>query len=225
MSGSSHLRPGYQSLLADARSSKIDIVVAEALDRVSRDQEHVAAFFKPMQFCGIRVVRPRVSCRAQSVRSERETQQAVTARKLQQIERQIDALVSALAEGMKSTSVIARLGLLEAERETLAGRVNLEPEPPVRMHPNLAGLYRRKVEALREALTDEETRTEALDILRTLIEAVLIDPMEGGYEIELVGEIANMLDVTEDAGNKKTARGRAALSTEDRRSVKLVAGA
>ncbi|WP_210251119.1 recombinase family protein [Bosea sp. F3-2] len=56
MSGSSHLRPGYQSLLADARSGKIDIVVAEALDRVSRDQEHVAAFFKQMQFCGIRIV-------------------------------------------------------------------------------------------------------------------------------------------------------------------------
>ncbi|WP_293802279.1 recombinase family protein, partial [uncultured Bosea sp.] len=56
MSGSSHLRPGYESLLADARSGKIDIVVAEALDRVSRDQEHVAAFFKQMQFCGIRIV-------------------------------------------------------------------------------------------------------------------------------------------------------------------------
>ena len=56
LSGSSHLRPGYQSLLADARSGKIDIVVAEALDRVSRDQEHVAAFYKQMQFCGIRIV-------------------------------------------------------------------------------------------------------------------------------------------------------------------------
>uniref|UniRef100_A0A9E8CK88 Recombinase family protein n=1 Tax=Bosea sp. NBC_00436 TaxID=2969620 RepID=A0A9E8CK88_9HYPH len=58
MSGSSHLRPGYQSLLADARSGKIDVVVAEALDRVSRDQEHVAAFYKQMQFCGIRIVTP-----------------------------------------------------------------------------------------------------------------------------------------------------------------------
>src|SRR5690349_5133372 len=56
MSGSSHLRPGYQSLLSDARSGKIDIVVAEALDRVSRDQEHVAAFFKQMQFSGVRIV-------------------------------------------------------------------------------------------------------------------------------------------------------------------------
>jgi site-specific DNA recombinase len=139
--------------------------------------------------------------------------------------REIDALVSAIAEGMKSTSVAAKLTLLEAERETHAAQVSWDPEPPVRMHPNLAGLYRKKVESLREALADEETRTEALGILRTLIEAVLIHPIEGGYEIELVGEIANMVDLAAGTDNKKTALGRAVLDAEDRCSVKLVAGA
>jgi site-specific DNA recombinase len=56
ISGASHLRPGYQNLLADAREDKFDIVLAEALDRISRDQEHVAAFFKQMSFAGIRIV-------------------------------------------------------------------------------------------------------------------------------------------------------------------------
>jgi site-specific DNA recombinase len=74
-------------------------------------------------------------------------------------------------------------------------------------------------------LADEETRTEALGVLRTLIEAVLIHPIESGYEIELVGEITNMVDLAAGASNKKAALGGAALSTEDRRSVKLVAGA
>jgi site-specific DNA recombinase len=45
-SGASHLRPGYQKLLADARDGSFDVVVAEALDRLSRDQEHVAALFQ-----------------------------------------------------------------------------------------------------------------------------------------------------------------------------------
>ncbi len=93
------------------------------------------------------------------------------------------------------------------------------------MHPNLAGLYRRKVEALREALADDQTHTEALGILRSLIEAVLIHPIEVGYEIELVGEIANMVDVAGDVGNKKAAPERVALDAEARCSVKLVAGA
>jgi hypothetical protein len=29
--------------------------LAEALDRISRDQEHVASFFKQMSFAGIRI--------------------------------------------------------------------------------------------------------------------------------------------------------------------------
>lgn len=56
MSGASHLRPGYQQLLSDAHAGKLDVIVAEALDRISRDQEHVAAFFKQMRFCGVRLV-------------------------------------------------------------------------------------------------------------------------------------------------------------------------
>jgi site-specific DNA recombinase len=52
-SGSSHLRAGYQALLADARKQQFDVVVAESLDRLSRDQEHVAALFKQLSFHGV----------------------------------------------------------------------------------------------------------------------------------------------------------------------------
>jgi len=45
-SAASRLRPGYQRLLRDARGGLIDVVVAEALDRLSRDQENVAALYK-----------------------------------------------------------------------------------------------------------------------------------------------------------------------------------
>src|SRR6185312_9547682 len=55
-SGASHLRPGYQQLLADARSGQFDVVVAEALDRISRDQEHVAACYKHLTFAGVKIV-------------------------------------------------------------------------------------------------------------------------------------------------------------------------
>jgi len=55
-SGASHLRPGYQRLLADGRNGSFDVVVAEALDRLSRDQEHVAALFKQLTFAGVKIV-------------------------------------------------------------------------------------------------------------------------------------------------------------------------
>ena len=56
MSGATALRPGYQAMLAGAREAEFDVVVAEALDRLSRDQEDVAALFKRLQFAGIRLV-------------------------------------------------------------------------------------------------------------------------------------------------------------------------
>ena len=52
-SGSSSLRPGYQALLRDARAAEFDVIVAEALDRLSRDQEDVAALFKRAKYAGI----------------------------------------------------------------------------------------------------------------------------------------------------------------------------
>jgi DNA invertase Pin-like site-specific DNA recombinase len=48
-------RPSYLRLLEDARDAKFDIIIAEALDRLSRDQEDVAALFKRMQFAGIQL--------------------------------------------------------------------------------------------------------------------------------------------------------------------------
>ena len=56
VSGATALRPGYQALLSDARGKRFDIVVAESLDRFSRDQEHIASFYKLMSFAGISVM-------------------------------------------------------------------------------------------------------------------------------------------------------------------------
>jgi site-specific DNA recombinase len=50
------LRPGVQSLLRDAQRSKFDIVFAEALDRISRDQADVATLFKHLRFAGVQIV-------------------------------------------------------------------------------------------------------------------------------------------------------------------------
>lgn len=56
ISGATSLRPGYQALLAAAREGGFDVVLAEALDRLSRDQEDIAALHKRLRFAGIRIV-------------------------------------------------------------------------------------------------------------------------------------------------------------------------
>ena len=50
------LRPGVRTLLQDAQRGKFDIVLAEALDRVSRDQADVATLFKHLRFAGVQII-------------------------------------------------------------------------------------------------------------------------------------------------------------------------
>jgi DNA invertase Pin-like site-specific DNA recombinase len=55
ISGATTVRPGYQALLAAIRQGQVDIVLAESLDRFSRDLEHVAAFHKLTIFAGVQI--------------------------------------------------------------------------------------------------------------------------------------------------------------------------
>ncbi|MCL4676982.1 MAG: recombinase family protein [Alphaproteobacteria bacterium] len=56
LSGASLMRPGIQALIRDALAGQFDIVLAEALDRLSRDQEDIAGVYKRMQFAGVSMV-------------------------------------------------------------------------------------------------------------------------------------------------------------------------
>ena len=56
ISGATVLRPGYQKLLEDSRNGAFDVVVAEALDRLSRDQEDIAGLYKQLTFAGVRLI-------------------------------------------------------------------------------------------------------------------------------------------------------------------------
>jgi DNA invertase Pin-like site-specific DNA recombinase len=58
ISGASLIRSGIQSLLADAQAGRFAIVLSEALDRISRDQEDVAGVFKRLRFAGVSIVTP-----------------------------------------------------------------------------------------------------------------------------------------------------------------------
>jgi site-specific DNA recombinase len=56
ISGASLLRAGIQELISDAMRGKFAVVLAEAMDRLSRDQEDIAGLFKRMAFSGVRIV-------------------------------------------------------------------------------------------------------------------------------------------------------------------------
>lgn len=68
-------------------------------------------------------------------------------------------------------------------------------------------------------------RTEAVELIRALIERVVVTTTTSETEIELIGDIAAMVELTHSPERKKAALAEAALSATDIRSVKVVAGA
>ena len=91
-----------------------------------------------------------------------------------------------------------------------------EPPPPVRLHPNLAEVYRKEVGNLTEALNAEATRQEAGEIIRGLIDEIRLVPDGDELRIHLKGELAEMLALST---SKKPGTKGAGLKTM------LVAGA
>src|SRR5262249_24456705 len=140
-----------------------------------------------------------------------------------EVNRKLRGLIEAIAEGRRAPGLQAKLDELESRKAVLEAGLAAAPPPAPRLHPNLAEIYRRKVADLHAALAERETQTEALEILRGLIERVVLHPVETGFEIELVGEIAAMIDLRAQA----TAAGPTGSVVPEmyRSSVKVVAGA
>jgi hypothetical protein len=120
-------------------------------------------------------------------------------RELDDVQRKLAGLIEAIADGLRAPGIQTRLDELERRKATLASDVADAPAGTLRLHPNLAEVYYRKVAGLRGALADPTTQTEAIGILRSLIERIDVRPLEGGLEIELTGALTQMLSLSAGA--------------------------
>ena len=98
-------------------------------------------------------------------------------------------------------------GLVRDELRTLESRKrDLEQtltaahdDQAIEPHPNMAGLYRKKVSELQTLLTDEATRPQAMDLIRSMIDHIEIHvgTERGRPDIILVGALAQILAFTQ----------------------------
>jgi hypothetical protein len=97
---------------------------------------------------------------------------------------------------------------LEARQEQLEAELAAAPEvqQPL-LHPNLAEIYRRKVAALAEALADEAMRDEAFQLIRLLLDKIVLVPEGEELRLEIHGEIAGILELCQQG--KTPGRSRA----------------
>jgi site-specific DNA recombinase len=134
------------------------------------------------------------------------------------IDRDLGKLVQALLDGVPAKSIKAKIERLETRKTELTAGLAAAEAPPPLLHPRMAEIYRGKVADLHAAINEGEAiRAEATDILRSLIDAIVLTPEGGELKIELRGDLVGVLSV---AGNKTSPSSSDGLVSQ----VEMVAG-
>lgn len=109
----------------------------------------------------------------------------------------IERLVAAIAGGADLAEVREALDKARGERERIAGELrDIAAVPVIALHPTIARDYRQQMAELSLALAaDDETRLEAMPILRSLIDRILVTPAAAGrgVAVEVQGRLASIL--------------------------------
>ena len=141
---------------------------------------------------------------------------------LVRIERQLQKLLEALLDDGDSKTIVRNMQALEARQEALEAELSQADSPPPLLHPNMAEVYHRQIRELHGALTGEDSKTEAAEILRTLIDAIILTPEDSKLSVYLKGDLAGILTLAQNKAKPlaKVAKGSGSLAQQ----VTLVAG-
>ena len=108
-------------------------------------------------------------------------------KELQKLAADKEKIIEAIKNGIPASEVEDALNKIIERREELESYLEGKEEAPVLL----------QVEALRVSLNREETRTEAANLLRGLIDKIVLTPKASGteYAIDLHGDLAGILTV------------------------------
>ncbi|RCK18740.1 hypothetical protein TH8_21670, partial [Thalassospira profundimaris] len=107
---------------------------------------------------------------------------------------QIENMVNAIANKPDSSALVAKLGELESELQDVEQRLaDVDDDPVVEIHPNALEDYKRAVTELTQTIrtAEEPYRSEAISIIRSLIDHIAIHPTDKKREtrVEVFGII------------------------------------
>jgi site-specific DNA recombinase len=137
---------------------------------------------------------------------------------LQDVEKKRAAILEAIEQGVVTATTKDRLLELESKKALLEAQISRPgPAPYSSLHPNLAALYRQKIDRLQDALNDPEIRQQASEIIRSLVDRIVVSPTKptrrrpggkssGGSsgsktrdaDITLYGQLASVFALAED---------------------------
>ncbi len=143
---------------------------------------------------------------------------------LTRVKAKLKRMVAAIAEGAPVRTIKAEMESLEAREAVLEEELASAPPAAPRLHPNLAAIYRKKIDDLQGALAAEKT-PEIAEAIRALVGEIRLVPVEGRLAVEVTGNLAGILSLASDkrvhpAGPFGPDREIAELTAK----IKLVAG-
>jgi site-specific DNA recombinase len=151
-----------------------------------------------------------------------EAEGAAAQRAFADADRKIASIIQAIEDGAYSSALKERLAVLEKEKAVAAAKLAAAtPQPVLRLHPNLPALYKNKVRQLTAALNEPGTAAQAGEIMRGLIDRIVLTPGNGSLKAELNGNLARLMAFAEPRRNKADSAG----STVEPALLSVVAGA
>ncbi|MEM9640120.1 MAG: recombinase family protein, partial [Pseudomonadota bacterium] len=116
-------------------------------------------------------------------------------RELGTTQKKLSQMVDAIAEGAPVAPIREKMHALEARRLDLEEMLkDVDVAPPL-LHPNMAHLYQELVGKLIETLNTPEHRAEATEVVRSLIDKIVLTPDVGENRLvsDLHGSLAGIL--------------------------------
>ncbi|MEQ9151747.1 MAG: recombinase family protein, partial [Parvibaculum sp.] len=126
---------------------------------------------------------------------------------LKRVQRDLDKVVDAIVDGLRTQEIRDRLAALESRKADLKAALAVPAEPMPALHPGIAEVYARKVGNLAAALDVPEERAEASQAMRALIDTIRLVPDNGTLRVELHGELGALLRLC-GSGSRNASRPR-----------------
>jgi site-specific DNA recombinase len=116
------------------------------------------------------------------LRSQHRAGRVADERELERLQQDIRRMIQAIKDGFGDSDLKVEWNAAQERKAALQAKLEGYDEPLPLLHPGMADLYRQKVAKLAEALEHPDTRTEAAEAIRGLIDAIVLTPVEGALE-------------------------------------------
>ncbi|WP_425426105.1 recombinase family protein [Albimonas donghaensis] len=137
------------------------------------------------------------------IRKERASRAVAQRKRFSEIDVQLERLVDALANGIDDPLIGSKIKSLRAERNDLLQAIGDSFDETVIPISNMEAIYRLQVAKLIDGLSDPMLRQDAISVIQSLVEKVIVTPTGEGFAVDIHGELGGILALVEGGTAKR----------------------